>query len=107
MEMNTKLQIYKGIIQYILESTNYSLQNIADLSNSSIKNIRTIYCDNVVPSNFSSDIQLVRLYQMILEIHIQEKQFKNIYLFLKVSVKLIYQLVNCNEMGKSKKMLPS
>ncbi|MGX8726498.1 hypothetical protein ACJEHO_08635 [Legionella pneumophila] len=76
MEMNTKLQIYKGIIQYILESTNYSLQNIADLSNSSIKNIRTIYCDNVVPSNFSSDMQLVRLYQMILEIHIQEKQFK-------------------------------
>ncbi|HAT8648909.1 TPA: hypothetical protein JA989_12265 [Legionella pneumophila] len=76
MEMNYKLQIYKGIIQYILESTNYSLENIADLSNSSIKNIRTIYCDNYMPSNFSSEMQLVRLYQMIMEIHIQENQFK-------------------------------
>ncbi|HIF0226180.1 hypothetical protein SC979_10005 [Legionella pneumophila serogroup 1] len=76
MEYSSKLQIYKGIIQYILESTNYSLKNIADLSNSSIKNIRTIYCDNFVPHNFSSEMQLVRLYQMILEVHIQKKQFK-------------------------------
>ncbi|HHS8321901.1 TPA: hypothetical protein ACTUO9_002018 [Legionella anisa] len=76
MENVTKLQIYKGIIQYLLDSTNYTLKNIADLSNSSIKNIRTIYCDNFLPLNFSSEMQLVRLYQMILEIHTQENQFK-------------------------------
>lgn len=76
MEKTSKLQIYKGIIQYLLDSTNYSLKNIADLSNSSIKNIRAIYCDNVVPLNFTSEAQLVRLYQMILEIHTQKMQFE-------------------------------
>ncbi|HAT8326969.1 TPA: hypothetical protein GDD11_15230 [Legionella pneumophila] len=76
MDKSSKIQIYKGIIQYILESTNYTLKNIADLSNASIKNIRTIYCDNFLPPNFSSEIQLVRLYQMVLEIHTQENQFK-------------------------------
>ncbi|HHW4979444.1 TPA: hypothetical protein ACU0X0_002840 [Legionella anisa] len=76
MDNKSKVQIYKGIIQYLLESTNYTLKNIADLSNSPIKNIRAIYCDNFVPFNFSSELQLVRLYQMILEIHTQEKQFK-------------------------------
>lgn len=76
MDKSSKLQIYKGIIQYLLESTNYTLKNIADLSNSSIKSIRTIYCDNFLPLNFSSEAQLVRLYQMILEIHAHEKQFE-------------------------------
>lgn len=76
MEKNFKLQIYKGIIQYILESTNYTLKNIADLCSSSIKSIHLIYSDSFLPSNFSSEMELVKLYQMILEIHIQEKQFK-------------------------------
>ena len=76
MENNSKLKIYKGIIQYILESTNYTLKNIADLSNSSIKNISAIYSENFVPHNFSSEMQLVRLYQMILEINSREKQLK-------------------------------
>lgn len=76
MEQNSKLQIYQGIIRYLLESTNYTLKNIADLSSSTIKNIRSIYCDDLVPPNFSSEISLVRLYQLILEINTQEKEFE-------------------------------
>jgi len=72
MHKSYKVQIYKGIIQYLLETTNYTLKNIADLSNSSLKNIRTIYSDNLFPGNFFSEVQLVRLYQMILEINALE-----------------------------------
>ncbi|RUR14240.1 hypothetical protein [Legionella sp. km772] len=69
MDKSSKVEIYKGIIQYLLETTNYTLKNIADLSNSSIKSLRTIYSENVIPHSFSSEIELVRLYQMILEIN--------------------------------------
>jgi hypothetical protein len=66
---NTKLQIYKGIIQYLLESTNYNLKNIAELSNSSLEHIRSIHFQNMVPDDFFSESQLVKLYQIILDIH--------------------------------------
>ena len=66
MENSSKLKIYKGIIQYLLESTNYSLKNIADLSHTSIKNISSIYCDEILPKDFSSELDLVKLYQIIL-----------------------------------------
>ena len=70
MKANPKVQIYKGMIQYLLESTHYNLKSIADLSNSSIKNIRTIYCDERIPANFSSELQLVKLYHAILEFNV-------------------------------------
>ena len=70
MTYHPKLQIYQGIIQYLLDSTAYDLKNIAALSNASIKNIRTIYHGNEVPPNFSaSEKHLVQLYQMILELN--------------------------------------
>lgn len=72
---NAKLQIYQGIIQYLLDTTNYTLKNIADLSSCSIKSIRCIYCEGFLPDNFPSEIQLLRLFQMILEIHTQEQVF--------------------------------
>jgi hypothetical protein len=75
MDKSSKVQIYKGIIQYLLDSTNYTLKNIADLSNSPLNTIRAIYYEDFMPLNFSSENQLVRLYQLILEIHTQEKQF--------------------------------
>lgn len=68
MEHCTKLIIYRGMIQYILDSTNYTLKNISELSNSSLRNIRSIYCENLLPSCFKSEIQLLKLYQIILEI---------------------------------------
>lgn len=70
MKANPKIQIYKGMIQYLLESTHYTLKSIADLSNSSIKNIRIIYCEERMPLNFSSELQLVKLYHAILELNL-------------------------------------
>ncbi|RUQ78141.1 hypothetical protein [Legionella septentrionalis] len=65
-----KLQIYQGIIQYLLDSTGYDLKNIAALSNTTIKSIRTIYKGDKIPPNFSSsEKHLVQLYQMILELN--------------------------------------
>lgn len=72
MTNNSKLQIYKGIIQYLLESTNYNLKNIADLSHISLNTIRAIYFDNQMPSHFSCEQQLVNLYHFILELKIKE-----------------------------------
>lgn len=64
----TKLQIYKGMIQYILESTPYTLKRIAALTNSTISNIRSIYNYNQIPSSFPEEIHLIQLYQIILDI---------------------------------------
>lgn len=70
MKNNLKLQIYKGIIQYLIDTTNYSLKNIAMLSNSSIKNILHIYKHDQIPPSFDSEIELVRLFEIILEFHL-------------------------------------
>ena len=64
----SKLSIYKGMIQYILESTPYTLKHIAQLSHSPLDHIRMIYCHNSVPINFRSEIELLKLYQIVLEI---------------------------------------
>ncbi|KTD32703.1 hypothetical protein [Legionella israelensis] len=73
MTSRSKLQIYQGIIQYIVDSTGYDLKNIAVLSNATIKNIRTIYLGDEIPPNFSSsEKHLVQLYQMILELNAKQ-----------------------------------
>lgn len=69
MAINSKLQIYQGIIQYLLDSTGYDLKDIAALSNATIKSILSIYHGDEIPPNFfSSEKHLVRLYQMVLEL---------------------------------------
>ena len=68
MEHHSKLSIYKGMIQYILDSTHYTLKHIAQLSHSSLDNIQMIYCHDSVPKRFQSEIELMKLYQIILEI---------------------------------------
>ncbi|WP_233588859.1 hypothetical protein [Legionella septentrionalis] len=74
MANHPKLQIYQGIIQYLLDSTGYDLKNIAALSNATIKNIRTIYHGDEVPLNFSSsEKHLVQLYQMILDLNAKQR----------------------------------
>jgi len=75
MQQNPKVQIYQGMIQYLLESTQYSLKNIADLSNSSMKNIRSIHCDGLIPSGFASELDLVKLFQMILEVNVNKNKW--------------------------------
>lgn len=73
MEHQLKLKIYKGMIQYILNSTHYTLKNISDLTDSSIDCIRAMYCHDVVPVGFKSEMQLLRLYQIVLEINMNPK----------------------------------
>jgi hypothetical protein len=78
MENHSKLQIYKGIIQYLLESTHYTIKNIADLSNASIKNILSIYYEESVPLSISSELTLVNLYHLILEINSNQEKMNKI-----------------------------
>ena len=75
MQQNTKVQIYQGMIQYLLESTHYTLKNIADLSHSSMKNISSIQCDGLIPPVFASELQLVKFYQMVLEVNINKNSW--------------------------------
>lgn len=70
MENKCKVQIYKGMIQYLLESTPYTLKTIADLSHASIKSIRSIYCYEQIPRNFSAELDLVKLYHMVIELNL-------------------------------------
>jgi len=72
-DSSIKLQIYKGIIRYILDSTHYTLKNIADLSGTALDNIRAIYCHDSAPSNFKSEVQLLKLYQIVLELNVNPK----------------------------------
>ncbi len=67
---NSKLQIYKGVIQYLLESTNYTLKNIADLSGTSIMSIRSIYLDGDIPPAFNSELQLIKLFLAVFQIEL-------------------------------------
>ncbi|WP_412755735.1 hypothetical protein, partial [Legionella anisa] len=68
-----RLPTCKNIINYLLESTNYSLKNIADLLHCSIRQLRTIYFDELMPANVSFERELVRLYLLILEINIHKQ----------------------------------
>ena len=73
MENHVKLNIYQGIIQYLLTSTNYNLKDIADLSNTPIKSIRSIYYGNHIDLNPLSELQLVKTYHFVLELKLSEK----------------------------------
>ncbi len=73
MENNSKLLIYKGIIQYLLDETGYTLKHIADLSSSHVNTLRSIYCDGVLPATFKSEQQLVCLYQFVLDIRMDAR----------------------------------
>lgn len=59
MTYHPKLQIYRGMIQYILDSTPYTLKHIAQLSHSSLDNIRMIYCHDSVPHSFKTEVELI------------------------------------------------
>lgn len=72
-DSSIRLQIYKGIIQYILDSTHYTLKNIADISGAPLDNIRAIYCHNAVPCSLKSEVELLKLYRIILEINLNPK----------------------------------
>ncbi len=68
MENNSKLQIYKGIINYLIEVTNYNLKNIAELSNTSLKDLITIYSNHQLPENYAYESGLINLYRLIIDL---------------------------------------
>jgi len=74
MSQDVKLQIYQGIIKYLLSSTDYSLKRIAALSNISIKNIQLIYRYNQIPKDLKSEIHLLRLYQIVIELEMKRQR---------------------------------
>lgn len=74
MYQDLKLKVYQGIIQYLLSNTGYSLKRIASFSCCSLKTIRSIYTYSELPSDTSSEINLVRLFQIILELEKQNEK---------------------------------
>lgn len=78
MDNNVKVPIYKGMIQYLLDTTNYSLKSIAVMSNASIKQIKLIYSHEQIPPNLEEfELHLVKLYQIILELNFDKSKKTN------------------------------
>ena len=77
MECKFKVNIYKGIIDYLLSSTHFTLRDIANHTGSSISNIRSIYLDQKLPPHFSSERSLIRLYQIVLEIQTNKNKLRS------------------------------
>ena len=66
------------MIQYLLDSTHYTLKRIAALSNSTISKIQAIYRYDQLPPDFDEERQLVQLYQIILEMEKKNMVIKNL-----------------------------
>ena len=81
MKDDAKVHIYKGMIQYFIDSTGYSLKRIAHLANSSIGNIQAIYRYNEMPTDFSEELDLVRLYMMILDTERRRHEYTSLNLY--------------------------
>ena len=80
MENNSKLQIYKGMIQYLLDSTHYTLKHIAELSSASIKNSLSLYRGNHIPIDFTLELALTNLYLIILETNLSRSHVSQYFL---------------------------
>lgn len=68
MEYHVKHEIYRGMIQFILDHTHYNFKTIAHFSNSSLKTIKQLYFSDKYPASFDEELELVKLFQIILEI---------------------------------------
>lgn len=67
MNNDLKISIYKGIIQYLLNSTTYPLQKVANLSNSSVKHLQAIYFHSRLPENTNTELNLLKLFKIIID----------------------------------------
>ena len=66
-----KIIIYKGMIQYLLDTTNYSLQRIANLSNSPVAHLQLIYHHNRLPKESKVEMNLLKLYLMVIDMELK------------------------------------
>lgn len=67
MFYDQKIVIYKGIIQYLLDSTKYSLQRIANLSNTPISHLQMIYSHERLPQNSNIELNLLKLFILLID----------------------------------------
>lgn len=74
MSHDYKVGIYKGIIQYLLDATNYPLQRIANLSNSPIAYLQLIYHHNRLPQNRSIELNLLKLFVLYIDMEIKRER---------------------------------
>ncbi|WP_133127716.1 hypothetical protein [Legionella nagasakiensis] len=73
MYIDQKISIYKGIIQYLLDSTAYPLQRIANLSNSSAQHLQAIYERGCLPNNSNVEINLLKLFTTIIDMELKDQ----------------------------------
>ena len=66
-----KIVIYKGIIQYLLDSTNYSLQRIANLSNSSVAHLQLIHQYSRLPKESKVETNLLKLFTTVIDMELK------------------------------------
>ncbi|MBA2648049.1 MAG: hypothetical protein H0U75_00360 [Legionella sp.] len=62
-----KIGIYKDIIQYLLNTTSYTLQQIANLSNSSLKHLHSLYFNERIPSDSNVDLNILKLFCILVD----------------------------------------
>lgn len=62
-----KIIIYKGIIQYLLDTTNYSLQRIANLSNSQLAHLQLIYNHDRLLKESKVELNLLKLFITVID----------------------------------------
>jgi hypothetical protein len=60
------------MIDHLLSSTHFTLKDIANHTGSPISSIRSIYLDQKLPIYFPSEIALIKLYQIVLEIQMNK-----------------------------------
>lgn len=66
-----KIVIYKEMIQYLLDSTNYSLDRIANLSNSPIAHLQLIYRYNKLPKESKVELNLLKLFITVIDMELK------------------------------------
>lgn len=84
MSHDYKVGIYKGIIQYLLDATNYSLQRIANLSNSPIAYLQLIYHHNRLPQNRNVELNLLKLFVLYIDMEIKRERTAEKFLLAEI-----------------------
>ncbi|MFO2972836.1 hypothetical protein SCO12_15530 [Legionella pneumophila serogroup 10] len=74
MKTDVRPKIYKGMIQHILNTTDFSIKSIAILARTSIDEIQSIYYDNHIQFGYNKEINLIRLFELILEMQHQKNR---------------------------------
>ncbi|PYB42223.1 hypothetical protein DM455_13025 [Legionella pneumophila] len=74
MKNDVRPKIYKGMIQHILNTTDFSIKAIAILARTSIDEIQSIYSDKQIQFGFSKEINLIRLFELIVEMQHQKNR---------------------------------